>query len=284
MIVDPTTQNHIYNPASPQGQWFQHRWGKRNYPTLNLPANIQFNSDIRLESFYGDPLTWPNINNFCEQYKNNIHILTYGMGVVHVYDNVSFTFKIDGMNELCGTLYLGADWNEITTNIETVKHCSTIEFALYPYNKHQVDDITTWCAERNIPLNITEGFYVDYYGTSVIDESGTWLYDVLKDDAELYRSVTAYNSLRTYVKGAQGRSILNKPMLPRLQHGEEFSPDGIYITPTGHKFENRTLFGMFMNMLCDDWKLPKERNDYQQHVLACAHQLANTSAEPVVTG
>ena len=36
MNIDPTTHSTVYNPLSSQGQWAQHRFGKRDYPELNL--------------------------------------------------------------------------------------------------------------------------------------------------------------------------------------------------------------------------------------------------------
>ena len=36
MIIDPTTINNVYNPTGPQGQWIKHRWGKRNFPQIDI--------------------------------------------------------------------------------------------------------------------------------------------------------------------------------------------------------------------------------------------------------
>ena len=36
MIIDPTTINNVYNPIGPQGQWIKHRWGKRNFPQIDI--------------------------------------------------------------------------------------------------------------------------------------------------------------------------------------------------------------------------------------------------------
>lgn len=282
MIVDPTTKNFIYNSTSPQGQWYKHRWGRRNYPIVDLPLFYPATEHITLSSVYGDPLAWTHINEFCKNYKGNISIITYGVGVLPEHDNITYILKLDGIHELCGKVFLGAEWNE-----SILARVDIIEFHQYAHNKRQLLDVYQLCVEHNLHLVIVDGAMVDYYGASIIDQECNWLYDVFPathDSTELVRTVEAYNSLRTYVKPPQGRSILRKPMIakqPEIYRTVE--NDGEYIAPTGHKFTNRNMFTMFMLMLGDDWVATNPQNEYEEDIIFYARQLTMTVSDPVVT-
>ena len=38
--VDLTTKNTVYNTLGPQAQWIQHRFGRRDYPDIELDAEL----------------------------------------------------------------------------------------------------------------------------------------------------------------------------------------------------------------------------------------------------
>ena len=40
--IDLTTKNTVYNTLGPQAQWVQHRFGKRDYPDIELDTNTAF--------------------------------------------------------------------------------------------------------------------------------------------------------------------------------------------------------------------------------------------------
>ena len=53
MIIDPTTINNVYNPIGPQGQWIKHRWGKRNFPQIDIKLEkVMHTLDAMSEGFF----------------------------------------------------------------------------------------------------------------------------------------------------------------------------------------------------------------------------------------
>jgi hypothetical protein len=65
--IDLTTKNTVYNSLGAQAQWVQHRFGRRNYPDLELDTDTvkqlisQANDTVNLISVFGDPSEHANI-------------------------------------------------------------------------------------------------------------------------------------------------------------------------------------------------------------------------------
>lgn len=321
MIIDVTTNNTIFNPLSAQGQWFQHRWGKRSYDLIDLSIEhfeqcfLNTDDDITLLCEYGDPANWVYLESACKIAKERLHIVSYGLFteqqikcIIKYGCNVVFT--LDGLSE-CGRVYLKADRTTIQTNIHSLQKQCVIEFKCYQHNIHDIPELIKLYKYKNIPIKFTKGHNVEGNYSCIINEQGEWLYDVYGYDFEtdvlsgndlqeiykkflnvnrvtLHKSVIGYNLLRTYIKERHERSILEFPLISKdvydltlkdktLNNISEFNM--VSVAPTGHVFNNSTLFAIFMRLLSRDWSLKRRDienfhgNEYAQEVLYCAQYL-----------
>ena len=300
MIVDITTHNKVFNTLSQQGTWFKHRKGKRNYPELHCDVSlvkkiIKDNPDTEdfvFRCVYGDSAEWPYYDQiwtyFSEQKR--LHAVTYGMTKI-TFSHFRKILLLDGIEEECGKVFLGADWNTIKNNITSN---TRIEFYLFEHNQYQIPAVQTFCKELDIDLSF---IYVDCDATgyhSVLDENGSWLYDVKpvaynteKDynkctQIELRKHLNSYNFLKS-VRNIKGTSILDAPVIPGKSNETEFEPIKQYsaVATTGHAFNNDTDLGMFMNLICADWELPEQEvinpdmYPYTNYVNGFAQKFAN---------
>ena len=104
------------------------------------------------------------------------------------------------------------------------------------------------------------------------------------EPVKLQRHLDNYNSLRTYIKEVEGRSLLDSPIVSTSNKEdliEKFNKDHIefHLAPTGHVTESSEEFSMFVNMLCDDWLLDSPsvykmdtRNEYMLSMLYYAQK------------
>ena len=89
--LDLTSDNKVFNCLTPQGNWYFHKFGKRNFPVseINYPILLKYlkstNVDkILCDSFYGDSFLYSHITNLAEYCnENNIAI---GVGVTAQVD------------------------------------------------------------------------------------------------------------------------------------------------------------------------------------------------------
>lgn len=292
IIIDVTTQNKIYNPTSPQGQWYLHRWGQRNYHSAELSFDEAKNwtpggkESILVRCAYGDAAEWPHLMQYSAEYQQRLCITTYGMfkatTAKRLADNNSIVHVLlDGIGPLCGKIHLGADWRIIQRNLRVLKGNACVEMYVYEHNKHQVEALAEFAKTTGFAVKFTSGLKNDNFGCCIIDQHGDWLYDAIAVDIdtemlhehndlpvfsegnELYKTIMGYNTLRTYVKQTAVRNIHQKPMIARqdLNHAEfklQFeSKDGIYITPTNYCFNNHDVYNMYMFLLGNDWELSK---------------------------
>ncbi len=301
MIIDPTTINNVYNPIGPQGQWIKHRWGKRNFPQIDIKLEkvmhtldamsegfFIFNHPIYCKSTFGDAMLWEHITRISKIVGSRLTVTTYGMIDVKVAETVKrhqsmIHFFIDGYRDECGRVFLGAEWSTISYVLNKVRENAMVEFFVYEHNKHQIPSMVRFCAKRNIKLKFTTGISNDPIGSCIIDQQGNWLYDVVPYELDtdmfepevhthlkekfknaepvaLKRHLENYNSLRTYIKEVEGRSLLDSPIVSNSNKEdliEKFSNDQVeyHLAPTGHITESSEEFSMFVNMLCDDWLL-----------------------------
>lgn len=261
--VDPTTQNHIYNPISAQGQWFNHRWGRRNYPTgiAISKKHIGFSkpdAEVHLHSVYGDPTCWEHITWAAGRYGRGLSVITYGNTSTFITKYLvnkksNITYMIDGLHELHGKVYLGSNWDRVFDNIKRSPLCH-VQFLLCDHNEHQVDELSALSIKYKFTFDFTP---VNEETIPIITESGEWLYDIsyAGSGLGLVRNLSTYNELRTMTKMINGKSIRNNPKIPKPNTKSVFEEDGIYISPYGESFYNRDLFELYMYMLTDDWEL-----------------------------
>jgi hypothetical protein len=302
MIVtfDLTTNNTVFNPLSAQGSWVQHRFGKRNYPETELPVEKLLEviaetkaSKYFLESAYGDALCYSHINELLDADADFV-IRSYcninNDALFHKIKekNCIVAVNISGIDEFDSSVFLHSDWNVISKNLITLGSCAYITFWLYEHNQHQLKTLVDFCYKYGNNLQVMPGVALHQGYSSIIDEQGSWLYDVVStstvitdsfisgDDlillsekadklvsqnAKVSQSLFCYSTLRTFVKEQKGRSILNYPIVPNFEPFQVEKPFAeIAITVTGHVFPNKALADTFSHTLCDDWKF--DRNDF----------------------
>ena len=145
LIIDPTTDSIVFNPLSAQGQWVNHRFGKRQLEyqldintlkkyisTLNDLDHVDF------VSVFGDPMCYTNIEpliEFLNEYHISQTIVTYGMGDANLYKRLSdlgayFVFKTTGIKD---KVFLNSNWNIIKQNLDAVKS-KQIQFYKFKHN------------------------------------------------------------------------------------------------------------------------------------------------------
>jgi hypothetical protein len=269
ITLDITTNSIVFNPLSSQGQWVNHRFGKRkiNYQ-LYINSIIEYISTIyTLEhvtfiSIFGDPILHPNIVELCKVLKSeNITMtcVTYGMGDNNVFKDLSelgvyFVFKTTGLED---KVFLNTDWQIIKNNIDTVSQ-KQIQFFKYKHNKNDLNEL-----QSNYDCIVElDGECLCGDCSSIIDEQGNWLYDVHNIDSKsetLVKTLQSYHYLKHFIKSVKGKSILNKPndfVLPGLNLEFEFEQtNDIFVSASGHVFNNNEEMHIFSNALCDDWSL-----------------------------
>lgn len=294
MIVDCTTQSNIYNPLSAQGQWYKHIWGRREYPALDLDVDLicEYSKDtpVTLQSLYGDPLCWKYVEEFAKHKRHNLGIVTHA-NVSDVYldkikrNGCTLTVLLDGLDQMCGKIHLGVDWDTVQRNLEILSEQDTVIFYAFKHNCFQIPELVNFAVKNSINLEIQPGTVHNNPGISVIDSHYNWLYDVIPEDIwikdastqDLYELATDYqntpetslektlwgfNSLRTYMPVLRNRSINQKPMITKLpvneitmskleQQYQEKS--GTFVSPDGRLFENHNNYTMYMYMLGNDW-------------------------------
>jgi hypothetical protein len=301
MIVtfDLTTSNTVFNPLSAQGSWIQHRFGKRNYPSAELPIEKVLEviaeteaSEYFLESNYGDALCYSHIDELLESDAAFI-IRSYcnidNDALFHKIKEKNYTVAVNlaDIDEHNSSVFLHSDWSVISKNLMTLGSCAYITFWLYEHNQSQLKTLADFCYKYGNNLQVVPGVALHQDHSSIIDERGSWLYDVVSSSTistdgfisgndlvvlsekadklaneytKVSQSLFCYSTLRTFLKEQKGRSILNYPIVPIFEPFQIEKPfSEIAITVTGHVLPSKTLAETFSHTLCDDWKL--DRND-----------------------
>lgn len=273
--IDLTTKNNIYNTVGPQAQWIQHRFGRRNYPDIELNTDIILNAISKLTetinfiSVFGDTCLHPDFIEILSKTETGKSIVNTSLNfnndnIIDALNNKrSFVVvPLFGINELCDKIVLGADWNLISDNLKKLSCGVQIEFYTYNHNIQQLAEITDFCNSIKCNLKINKGVSVHPDGFSpIVDSEGNWLYDVYVANEEtdirtgnLYKTVPGYNSLVQFVKPLKGRSILNNPTVYKFINDYTYDKD-ISISVTGDVFPSFALHQIFSNTLCTDWNL-----------------------------
>ena len=247
MIIDVTTKNSVYDPTGAQGQWFQHRWGRRDYPEIELSWSrfqevIQDVTDtIYLVCTYGDPADWNHLSKAIKLLKNQLHIVTYGMlseeTVAQIQqNNCSVTFLLD-RTSTAHPIYQYTDWKIISNNIKSLNKQCFVEFVTYEHNLCDLPELLDMSKRYNLSVKLNSGLNTDGNITCIVNEQCEWLYDIVpyttgtdflrfSELSELVNSmdtsvsmpvktVTGYNILRTYYKVQQHRNILEAPLISK---------------------------------------------------------------------
>lgn len=249
MIIDLTTHNTVYNPTGAQGQWFQHRWGRRDYGDYQLTLEqVKFAASKTADPViflctYGDPADWPYLAEAAEHLQNRLQVITYGMlsesdarSLRH--NGCLVKVMLDGFNQ-AGTVFLNARSDVIQRNLQILSDCAIAELNTYTHNVCEIPELVAFCNQHSIKLMFTPGVNNDNFGTCIVSESVKWLYDVypvqlrtdvcsadeLSDLAEKYqyskpvklnKSIQGYERLRTYYRVVNKRNIFQRPMVAKL--------------------------------------------------------------------
>lgn len=274
--IDVTTKNSVYNTLGAQAQWIQHRFGKRNYPDLDLKKDhvidvIKNTSDtINFISTFGDPGCYDNINEILSLIQPgkvvfNSHLNFNNPELLDLlYQKQSYVVvPLYGLYELCDKLSLHSNWDQIIQNLEKLSHNACVEFYLFQHNIHQVEDIKNLSEKYNFKLLLKQGVAVHPEGfSSIVNEQGKWLYDAYPCDLtinnikwpNLRQTSLGYNHLIQYVKPVTGNSILNSPKFYKTTNNYSYD-NNTSISVTGHVLPSFTLYQIFSNALCNDWNL-----------------------------
>lgn len=286
ITVDITTRNTVFYPLGPQGQWIQHRFGKRNYPTIDLELDviekiIKTNNTVFLRSIYGDPLCHPNIDKILDIISHTstdvfvFSFLNVSKKIIHKINkipNIHVYGLVDGYANY-GKTILESDAKRVFGNIKALKDV-TLEFRLY---KHNVVDIRELKDKfPNINVTILPGIHLIADFANVVDSYGNWLYDVFYletvDESAyapvLNKTIDGYKVLATYlVEIDKGVSILDMPPLSKFIRSKTvFNEDMTAISVTGHVFNSVELMTIFSNALCKDWKITSSSDQYQVEI------------------
>jgi hypothetical protein len=276
LIIDTTTDSIVFNPLSAQGQWVNHRFGKRNI-NYQLDSNslIDYISSLNdidhvdFVSVFGDPMCYTDIEkvvSFLTSHHISSTIVTYGMGDINLYKSLSdlgayFVFKTTGIVD---KVFLNADWKIVKANIDAVKN-KQIQFIKFKHNKLDLK----YMKELFDKVYEHDGDCIAGDMSNIVNEEGKWLYDVHTVDSNkptLEKSLQGYHYLKHFVKKIKGKSILDNPdnfVLPNAKAFEMEQQEDIYLSVTGHVFYNYEEMQIFSNALCDDWELQAFNLDYE---------------------
>lgn len=280
LTVDLTTANSVFYPLGPQGQWINHRFGRRNYPMLTLPYEPLVKSldgvdvdGLVLDSVYGDPICYSNIDslltyaatrNITIQFHSHLNVLQNNtIHLLNSSDSHVIT-TLSGINHLADKIHQELDWNIVQSNLQLLTCKKTVIFHMYRHNICQIPQLTQFCVNNNIHLELIPGPTLSADFSSIIDQHGNWLYDVYSADSPddtaddaLVKTMEGYHALKKYRVTPSGKSILSKPMIFRTGNSPELHPERICVAVTGHVFKNIPHLHAFTNALCSDWKIEK---------------------------
>lgn len=268
--IDLTTKNTVYNTLGPQAQWIQHRFGRRKYPDLEIEVDtvvkiVQETEDtINLISCYGDSSSYSNILDVLSKVKEgrcvfNSHLSFENDQLIDTLNNKQayVVVPLFGIEELNDKILLHSNWALVLKNLKNLKCNVCIEFYTYSFNHHQIEKVRSLFNSDNIEIKLKEGIYTHPAGFSpIVNEEGKWLYDVYSPKskwAELVQTVNGYNCLIQFIKPIKGKSILNNPLIYRID-GASAKGD-VSISVTGDVFPSHNLLIQFSNALCNDWTL-----------------------------
>jgi len=309
LTVDLTSNNKIFNCLSPQGSWIFHRFGRRNYPLLELDFQkitnfIESNqiNFINFYSVYGDPLAYSkfeDIFDFCENKNIHMHINTSGF-----YKNIKnndaslYRIKLYGFTKTLNQIIPDVSVKKLKENLCKMKNC-TIEYQCYKHNLIDLPELLDFCFENKIKLICVPGVSVHNDLNHVIDINGNWLCDIysvdnldymheeIKDfegaknyfekflEQDLVQSVIGYHVLKLAFNKKEGKSILDAELLK--YKNTDFNKLEKFITVSGHFTKT---FDQFIDVSCalpDDWCSTdfNLHNEYMSNVFVNLSDFAN---------
>jgi len=271
--IDLTTKNTVYNTLGPQAQWIQHRFGRRDYPDVDLDFAcikdvINKTTDtINFVSVFGDPSEHKDIVKILSLipagkivFNSNLNFVNNKLIEVLNEKHAYIVFPCYGINQLVDKITLNSNWKIIENNLANL-HCTVcVEFYLFEHNISQIELVKELCNRLSLELKFKPGVATHPDGFStIIDNNGIWLYDAYSCNdqmqepkwSNLYQTVPGYNSLIQYIKPVQGNSILEKQNFYKIK--SKLEKNNVSISVTGNVFPSFELHQIFSNALCSDW-------------------------------
>lgn len=277
--LDITTHSTVYNAISAKAQWIHHRFGERKY-SAELPIDIINNiakschiTHITLMSYFGDPCDHSNFGDVVStiaKYNKPCTIITYGMNesAMKLISSLGFAVYV----KVCDKVFLGQDINAV------VEHCKLIDTVMIEetvFKHNQYSNVKNICLQHNWQYFYSAGYNLSGFCTSVIDRTGSWLYDVHAVDTDasttLVKTTAAWHRLKMFVKPVVLRSITDKPAVQLVkQTTEDLVGENteLFVTPSGHIIQHREKAAVFTNALCNDWDPAKlNKNEYYENLV-----------------
>lgn len=308
LTIDLTSNNKIFNCLSPQGSWLFHRFGRRDYPLLDLDVRklffyVQSNniSFINFYSIFGDTLAHSNfkeIFDFCNSKNIHMQINTSGF-----YDNIynsdltSYRVKLYGFTKTINIILPDVSIDILKDNLLKMNNV-TIEYQCYEHNLIDLPELLDFCLENNIKLICLPGVSVHDNLNHVIDVNGNWLYDIFSVDNldYMHQEIKDFKDAKNYFKTFQEKDlvqsvvgyhlikIVNKRPGESILTAELFNYENTisnelekFITVSGHIVKT---FDQFIDVSCaipGDWCATdfKLHNDYMSKIFANLSDFAN---------
>lgn len=311
LTVDLTSNNKVFNCLSPQGSWIFHRFGKREYPLIDIDISkiknlIESNkiTTVNFYSIFGDTLAHPDfedIFNFCKEKTIPIQITTNGF-----YNNIlnaehsSYRVKLYGFTKTINDILFDEDIDTLKENLLQMKNL-TIEYHCYKHNLIDLPELLQFCKENNINILCVPGVCIHDDINHVIDVAGNWIHDIngiQKMDLdylyseitefdkaieyfkefnaiELNKSVIGYHVIKLAVGKLEGEGILDTNLLD-FKKGE-IVDEGLHITVTGHILNNFKQFVNVSSAIPNDWKFENFslKDDFQSDLVADLSNFTN---------
>lgn len=249
-------------------------------------------NDIICHSYFGDPLFYSKIVSFAEYcYEKGINLMLFTYGnfkskkdIDRLNElNVKFYIFLCGNDKNNSLVYFNSSKDNIQYIFKSVKAENLfIEYSLYDHNVNDLKEILENVLEKRCNIKISHGNLLGNTFTNIMNEKGRWLYDIhkcniefdfigkfIKDTEvlsaintlenleykpkELSQTTPGYLLLRTFIYEREQDNIFNTS-LENVNAEKFLKTDGdTYINYLGYVFENRDIYEIFNNSLCDDW-------------------------------
>ena len=191
--LDLTSDNKVFNCLTHQGNWYFHKFVKRNFPVseINYPILLKYlkstNVDkILCDSFYGDSFLYSHITNlaeYCNENNIELTVTTHGNKIdksfLDLLENTNTTIylKLFGCFESSNLITKELDWQYIEELLEQFKHKIIIEYNTFNENVGNIKDLIELCFKNNNAIIFKKGNIFGDWKASIIDSKGEWLYD-----------------------------------------------------------------------------------------------------------
>tara|TARA_B100000900_G_scaffold359979_1_gene331753 strand:- start:803 stop:1858 length:1056 start_codon:yes stop_codon:yes gene_type:complete len=191
--LDLTSDNNIFNCLTPQGNWYFHKFGKRNFPIseISYPILLKYLKvtsvdKILCDSFYGDSFLYKNVLDlakYCDTNNIELTVTTHGSKLQNdvlskLQDtNTTIYLKLFGCFDTANLITKELDWDYIQTLLELFKNKIIVEYNTFNENTKNINKLIELCYKNNNGIIFKRGNIFGDWKSSIIDSKGEWLYD-----------------------------------------------------------------------------------------------------------